>query len=125
VADAPLSADAKAYASPLVVTKLSARAALREWRAGWRRFLRVGAAPGGGGGGGGDDATRDDPGAETGGTVRGRIGAVAGRELGGVAVRARRAFMRSRRAASSAFICSRMSGSLSMGPFSRTSVWVG
>jgi hypothetical protein len=75
------------------VTKLSAKAALREWRAGWRRFFLAGAAPGGGGGGGVVDRGVVD-GGDTGGEVGGREGE-------GV-VRGVRAVTRWSRAASSA-----------------------
>lgn len=109
VADALLSVAAKAYASPLVVMKLRASAALREWRAGWRRFFLAGPAPGGGGGGGEEDDEE---------TIGGEA---AGRAVGGV-VRELRAVTRWRRAASSTSSCLRMSGSLSMCPLSQATL---
>jgi hypothetical protein len=91
-----------------VVRKLSARAALREWRAGWRRFFLAGAAPGGGGGGGGEDGAVE----ECGEVVR-------------LDARGLRAVMRARRAARSASIDSRRSGSLFMTSFSQITFGVG
>jgi hypothetical protein len=111
------------------VTKLSAKAALREWRAGWRRFFRAGAAPGGGGGGGGvdrravePDAGLVDAGPVDGGEAGGDMGAkVGGREADAV-VWGVRAVTRWSRAARSASICLRMSGSLSICPLSQATL---
>jgi len=92
-----------------VVRKLSARAALREWRAGWRRFFLTGVAPGGGGGGG----------------EEGEEGEEEGGEVVRLDARGLRAVMRARRAASSASFDSRRSGSLFMTSFSQITFCAG